>query len=506
MATLLTALSLIAATACGNPSGAGPNGPPDPNAVIRVANHLALTTWDPARSIGGPETQLLGLVYDRLVHSTPEGEPAPGAAESWTFENSGRTLLLSLRHGLRFSDGTALDAEVVKQNLDRARDLPTSTIAANLANIESVEVTDAVTVRISQHNPDFALPMLLADRPGMIANPRTFAQLDAAETPIGSGPFTVVAQQPSVSITLTKNSSFWDANRIKVGGAEIRVIPDPTARLNALRSGEVDLASLEAEQAEDARQLSELRVDAGPSLESAYIWLNPSFDPALADPNVRKAISYALDRNEIVNGVMFGEARPTAQSFPKGHSAYDDALDGQPQHDPTRARRLLADAGLPNGFSFEAVVYSPKMDRVAQAIQSQLAEVGITLTLRALPAFGSATEYFQKKSVDAAIFSTRSGLEPSLLYRQFYLPGQYYNPGNVSSDEVSGLIEKAKHEPSVDARMALYREIAQNVVAQPLGVIPVYSANQIVAHSRVVSGVRTWIDGFPHLDEISMSK
>lgn len=497
-------LVMLVLAACGSGGNENSSGTPDPNATLRVANLLGVSTWDPARSVGGPEIPLFSLVYDRLVHTDPSGDLRPGAAESWEFEDGGATLVLELREGLKFSDGTPITGDVVKQNIKRSLSLPESSIASSMTNILSVDA-DGNTIRIRQKQPDATLPALLSERPGMIVNPANFGALDSDDVPIGSGRFTVTKQQPGVSMSFAKNPAYWDGEVVKVEKVELTVIADSNARLNALRTGEVDIARIDADQVEEARAATDLTLITGPALETGSLLFNPRLQPAFANPEVRQAISLAVDRKAIVDGLLFGQATPTAQFYPEGHRAHVPELDQKVGADPDRARQLLAEAGYSDGFTFDAIVYSPKSDRVAQAVQAQLADVGITMNLKPMPAFGAITEFSQSKAA-AGVFPSQPRVEPNLQFRAAFLPKQFLNPGNINDPEVTRLIAEGAAETDPDNRLKIDKQISERTVVSPLANMPLYSVEMLVVSRDNVDGVASWIDGFPHLDGVWVSR
>ncbi len=502
--TALALLVVLLLAGCGSKGGDKSSGAPDPNATLKVATIIGVATWDPARSLGGPEIPVFSLVYDRLVHTDPSGNLQPGAAESWDFADGGSTLVMQLRAGLKFSDGTPITGDVVKQNIERALSLPQSSIAPSMAKIANVQA-EGNTIRIHQKQPDATLPALLAERPGMIVNPATFGALDADDIPVGSGQFTVTKQQPRVSISFAKNAGYWDAAAVMVAKVELSVMADSTARLNAVRAGEVDIARIDGDQAEDARAASDLTLTTGPALETGSVLFNPSLQPAFAKPEVRQAISLAVDRNAIVESLLFGQATATAQFYPKGHRAHVPELDQEVGADPGRARELLAAAGYPDGFTFEAIVYSPKMDRVAQAVQQQLAKVGITMNLKPNPSSSAITEWSQSKAA-AGVFPSQPRVEPTLQFRSAFLPGQFLNPGNIEDPEVTRLIAASAAETDPEKRIAIDQQISAHTVASPMAIMPLYNVDMLIVSRSDVEGVTSWIDGFPHLDGVSMTR
>src|SRR3546814_18158829 len=124
-----------------------------PYATQNVTKHSGVDTWEPAHSLGAPEIQLLARFYDRLVYTNPSGNLKPGAAKSWHFDDGGSTLAMQLRDGLKFSDGTPITGEVVKQNIERALSLPESSIAPSMAKIANVQ-DEGTTIRINHTEQD----------------------------------------------------------------------------------------------------------------------------------------------------------------------------------------------------------------------------------------------------------------------------------------------------------------------------------------------------------------
>lgn len=501
--SIISAAMILALCACsgGDPSA---KGEADPNGKIRIASHLGLSSWDPARSTGGPELQLFSLVYDRLMRLNRSGELQPGAAETWAFEADGKTLALTLREGMTFDDGTPLNAAVAKQNLERYMTLPESTLSAMMSNIASIEA-NGNTLRITQREPDSGLPSLLADRPGLLVNPAKFTELASDDIPSGSGQFTVTTQEPGVSMALKKNPAYWDADAIKVAEAEISVIADATARLNAVRTGQVDLARIDPEQVEEAESATNLTVTDGPMLETINLYLNPALEPAFAKPEVREAISIAVDRQAIVDGILFGHGTATAQYYPEGHPAHAAGLEERLRPNPDHAKELLARAGYKDGLVFETVVFSPKSDRVAQAIQAQLAAIGIEMNLKPLPGYG-AGQAFTGNQVASGIMTGLPRVEPSLQFRAHFLPNQFWNPGDMEEPELTALIRASIAETDVDKRHEIDRQISTFIATKPMNSMTFYTVKQILVSRDNIQGVETGVDGFPYVDGVTVTK
>lgn len=313
----------------------------DRSARIDVAAAAAVTQWDVARNVGGPEVAVLKLVYDTITDVDEGMQPVPALATEWTTDDSGQTFDFTLRDDVVFTDGTEFDAEVAKANIDRMLTLEGSTVAAGLANVDSVEVVDDHVLRIVQKSPDVSLPAVLADRYGMMMSPASWESEDIA-VPVGSGRFVWSAEQQKVSLTLDRNEDFRDVDSVLLAGVDIQVMEDPLARMNAIKTGAVDMALIGADQIEEAERLAGVSLFRQ-KLNQRIITINPDLEPALADPRVRLALNLAIDREGMVQGVLFGEGEAAYQPLPSGLYGHAEAVVGE--HDPVRARELLEEAG-----------------------------------------------------------------------------------------------------------------------------------------------------------------
>lgn len=498
------AIALTAVTAaCGSGDDSPDNPTTDPAAAIRLAHRTGVASWDIAKSRSGPETPILGLVYDRLVNLQPNGDPAPGLAESWEFGDGGRTLTLKLRGGVTFTDGTPFDASVVKANLERQKTLEGSTVSASLANIESVEATDPNTAVVRQKKADAALVMLLADRFGMMMSPKTITGTADVTEPVGTGPFTLESQTPQASYVFARNDTYWNKDRFKVAKVEITVLEDATARLNALRSGQVDAGLVDANQIDEVKSLAGKSVLPYQGISVRAIWVNQDLVPAFKDPKVRQALNYAIDRKSIVSGLAFGYGEPAYQLVPKISRAHDASIAEPFAYDPDKAKALLAEAGYANGLSFEFGV-QPPFAREAEAIQQQWAEVGVQVKITQIASFALGEALWTKKTIPAGLATWAGRLDPGFSYALNNLPGAPQNPGNFADPQTVALIDAAQAELDPDARTAKLQELARHLATDPQGTWPVFFPQEGLVHDQKVVGLENWSDGFPHLENVGV--
>lgn len=335
--------------------------------------------WSPS------QLQIARAVYDRLAVYDDTYQVQPQLAERIEADRGFTRWTLTLRDGVVFPDGTLLDAAVVKRNLDAQRATPTGSVV--LAPIESVFVTGPRTVVLTTRAPWSSFPHVLTGQVGYIAAPATLDEPGAATAPVGSGPFRVTAWTPGGSVELVRNSSYWRDDAPRLDAVSFRVVPREDERVEALRSGRVDVA-LSADPvalgalAEDA-STGPLRlvVDRDGEAPKATFVLNAAAPPFL-DPVARSAVGAATDRKALhaaaFPGVFDAVKAPTSDAS----VWFDDAP--LPPRDLGRARREAARYeeiyGGPLEFTLEVPADATSL-RLAAEWRRQLAAAGIGVTI-----------------------------------------------------------------------------------------------------------------------------
>ncbi|MCB2124548.1 MAG: ABC transporter substrate-binding protein, partial [Rhodobacteraceae bacterium] len=244
-------------------------------------------------------------VFEGLTRIGPDGSVRPALAASWDVEDGAKTYVFHLHEGVTFHDGTAMDAEDVKFTLDRARaDDSANAQKALFAGIEAVEAVDPLTVRVSLKVPDGNFPFNMAWGDAVIVAPESVA--DAATKPVGTGPFRFAEWAQGDHVTLTRNDAYW-GEPVALSKATFRFISDPTAAFAAMMAGDVDAfpnypaPETLAQLAADPR----FKVIVG-STEGETILAMNNRKPPLDNVKVREAIAHAINRQEIIDGAMFG--------------------------------------------------------------------------------------------------------------------------------------------------------------------------------------------------------
>lgn len=344
---------------------------------------------DPQKEFDSESQTVVQQIYDGLARIDSEGRVVPSLAVSWKRVSPTRTRFF-LRPGVKFHDGEPFDAEAVRFTIARYLDPATGFQARGyLSSIAAVEVVDPLTVDIVTRYPDGILLNRLAGL-ALIIPPRYVKERGEsalAAHPVGTGPFRFVSWERGRAITLAKNPDYWDPGRPKVDRLILRFLPRQE-QLSALKTGKIDISTKldGTETFQGAR--SGIRIIKRPSFYVVYGSFNTSRKP-FNDPRVRRAVNLAIDRDELVRYDALGNGRIIPTVTMDGEEGH--AQDLKPiSYDPAQARRLLREAGYPDGLDVRVAINVPGV-RTAKIVASQLARAGIRAKMTSLT-MGQLTE------------------------------------------------------------------------------------------------------------------
>ena len=428
-----------------------------------MAINLPPRSLDPAQLDDGLSAYVWSGIFDTLLFLGEDGEVGPNAAEEWEYSEDRRTLTLTLREGMTFSNGDPVDAEAARATIERTRTTP-SRLQGKFAAVESVEAPDPRTVVLNLSRPDPSLLVSLAMAAGAIGHPPTFADPNTTLDPVGSGPYVLSdATAAGSNYVLEKRDDYWNAEQFPFQTVTLRVIGDPTAVVNALLGNELNAAF--------AQSVSLQRIEAAgysisEPLPSAIFGLiladrEGTIAPPLADVRVRQAINMAIDREGIVRSILSGAATPTEQYFSKSNPAYAEDLEGTYEFDPDAARELLAEAGYADGFSL-TMPSTLISQRYEPTLSQLLGDVGIDVTWEPVPPANTASS-LQSRQYPAVLWA-QGGLPAPLEVTDRYGENAQLNPFDVPSPEVTDLLAQIAEDP--DGSADAYEEIGRIAVEE----------------------------------------
>lgn len=440
----------------------------DTEATLTYAKHFAPTQFDPQTSRNFRSDQSWQeIIYDSLLDTaqTDEGIVIVGnLADTFEVSEDGLTVTFGLRDDVVFTDGTPFDSASVKANFERGLTLEESTVATLFAKIASVDTPDATTVVLNLSEPDSRLLWWLASVPGFQISPAAFAG-NVATTPVGTSAYTLGSvSEAGVTYERRTDGNIWNSQTGLVKTIELVAVVDDNARINGFLSGEYDVIEvrettldLALEVENDGEGTINLSVPQSPLV----YYMNNSRAP-LDDVRVRQALSLAIDREALNEGLFNGTCSPMDQVFPAGIAGHLEGV--TPEYDPERAMELLAEAGA-SDLAFEMVVAAvPGVQRPAEAIQQMWAEVGVTVTLTPIDGGTVRADFRSGVGDAAAILIPVEPPDPNNIVAQYI---GIDNPGGQVDPELRELsdtvLEMAIDDPGrVDALQAWNEYVRAN--------------------------------------------
>ena len=417
---------------------------------------------------------VLYAVHDALVKPMPAGENTPSLAESWTQSKDGLVYEFVLRKGARFHNGDPVTAEDVKFSFDRYRGA-----AAKLLHdrVREVQVVDAGRVRfhLKEPWPDFMTFYGTSATGAAWIVPRKYVEKvgedDFKKAPIGAGPYHVVSSTPGVELVMEDFEGYW-RKVPSVKRLVFRSMPDETTRAAALKAGDVDIAYLlSGPTAEEVKRTPGLRLAAAMPPGVVFLDLPEQWDPKSPwhDLRVRQAAGAALDRAALSQAETLGLSRPTGGLIPRVldfSRAYDP-----PAYDPARAKRLLAEAGYPNGFDAGDLSPFPPYFSLAEAVGSYLQAVGVRTRMRTMERAAFLTAWREKKLRGVIMGLGAPAGNAATRIEVYVTRGGIYSSGEVP--EIEALFQRQARELDRKKREGMLHQIQQIMYDRAM-YVPIY--------------------------------
>jgi peptide/nickel transport system substrate-binding protein len=465
----------------GNGGGGGGGG----DDVLIAAVAAQPDQLDPHVTSAYPSFQVLENVYDTLV--VPDAGDLtmqPSLATEWETSEDELTWTFTLRDDVTFHDGSEFDSADVVYSYNRIIDEELNN-SYRFANVESVEADGPQTVVITVSQPTPNLLALIGAFKGMAILPENGAEdLDLTTEANGTGPFMLESSDAS-STVLTAYEDYW-GGAPSVSGVEFRYITEPAAALTALRNGEVHWTdNVPPQQVSSLEDDDEVELATTPSVDYWYMSMN--FDrPPFDDIDVRRAISFAVDRAEVTEAARFEAARPNQTAIPEDSFFHYDYAPFE--RDVEQAQQLLADAGVETPLTMGLMVTDefPETVTAAQVIASQLGEIGIEVNIETLD-FATWLDRQARGEFDAFLLGWLGNLDPFDYYHAQHITDGGSNYQGYSNPEVDRLLTEAASETDEDARKDLYDE-AVTMIVDDVSYLYLYNPDVVQAWVPGLSG------------------
>ncbi|MCC2614120.1 ABC transporter substrate-binding protein [Neorhizobium petrolearium] len=462
---------------------------PSPGGTLRIAMPFNPAALDPITGRNVPDFNALYAIFDALIAFDPATlELKPMLAKDWTFTDP-KTLVLNLVDGVKFHDGTPFTAEAVKFNLDRSMNDPRSNVKSDLVSVASVAATGSGQVTIKLKQPNYSLPTILTGRVGCIVSPASIqaaANGNVDRNPVGTGPFKFVEWQDNTLIKVARNPDYWQKGLPYLDGIDFRIINELNTAARTVTAGETDLAlNMAAQQIATARRMPDLTAEANPSMIFFTLMMNFA-KPPLNDIRVRQAMNYAINREELNKVLMLGLGQPTSTMFPKDFWAVDAGTANFYQHDPEKARKLLAEAGYPNGLEVETWSWPDQTSiQRLELVGNQLSQVGIRLKVTPSPP-QVVNQFFYIEGKGSMILNPQGGwLDPSQTYERLFGASGQFNAGKVEDPQFRKLLDATGASADAGERKAAFAALQRFVVEQALHLPLVTSAAMSIRNKKV---------------------
>lgn len=460
---------------------------------------------DPHGANDGTSLYVMSTMYDKLVYLDKDLEITPGLAESLE-QIEDHIWEAKLRENVEFHDGTILDAETVKMNLDRVRDPDIASPVSFLYEmIEEVEVVDDLTIHIKTTYPFASLPAHLAHPGGNIISKKAIEKDNEAiengqapfstinEDPIGTGPFKFEDKEHGVSVKVVRNDNYWDEEKAQSASITFKTIPEDFTRIAELETGGADI--IYPVSPSDVNQIDssdQTYVQQSKSSNLTYLGFNNQVEP-FDQKEVRQAISMVINKESLIDGILDGIAIPAKGPLAPTVFGYSENID-QLEYDLDQAKELMKEAGYEEGFETTLLTYESGANAdLAVFIQSELKQLNIDVKIDTietgayLDATGEGESELFIGSWGTVTLDADYGLYP------MFHSSNAGHPGNRSFTEnkaIDRLLQQAREETDEEKRLKLYEEV-QNVIAEEAPVAFLY-------HSELLAGLHEATEDFWH--------
>jgi len=455
-----------------------PSAPREPvpvyGGVLRFALDRGFDNFDPAYQFDIAFRRVNHAIYGTLVVLNPDGTIEPSLARSWDISSDGRSITFKLEEDIEFHDGSKLDAQAVKWNFDRFLDPEVGSPRSRdlVPPLESVDVVDEATVRFNLSQAFRPLLIPLTVRAGHLASPTAVQELnsyserigDFGRHPVGAGAFRFKEWVPGSHVEVVRNDNYWDEGKPYLDAIRFPIVPDRQVIFAMLRTSNLDILDTmlpsDVGIAEQNPNIDVLSID-GFVVDNWYFrnTVEPWNNKAL-----RQAVSYAIDREAMVDVIYDGLAEPAYYPLGKAYGTWYDSTIQMYKYSPEKAREKVKEAGYPEGFSYTQPCRSTGFQMLrCEVVQSMLGDVGINMTIQPYEHAAYFGDWRTGKFNEPLVLSIFSRIDPHRnLHRLFHSGGSFNGPAgpDYNNPEYDRLIDEASTIYDISKAKALYTKAA----------------------------------------------
>jgi peptide/nickel transport system substrate-binding protein len=477
---------------------------PKAGGTLTVVLDGEIDTIDPHKSVTIVGAQVWPNIFESLVKQTLSLDAVePLLAESWE-QPDDVTYIFKLRQGVKFHNGDDFTAEDVKASFDRVTDEATgASRRPDFLPVAAVEVVDDYTVKFTMSAPYGPFLSKLENLAILPAGQTS----DPAQEPIGTGPFKFKEWITGQSITLEKNPDYWQTGLPYLDSIVYRPIAEPSTRIVELQTGNVDV--LNAVPAKDVATLeadANLIVHRNAGVTRDHVGFNMESPIFKDNPNLRKAIAWAVDRETIANTILYGLAAPAQVAIPTSHWAYNPAVEGAYGFDLAKAKEYYDQAApKPTEITVKVSPTYPDQIKMAELMQPALKEIGIDLKIEQLEWSTWIDTVVVKGDYDMEIVLISGGSDPDDFFYQWHHTGEVFNIWRYSDPEMDSLLEQGRTTVDQDARKEIYYKIQEKLI-EDVPLAHIIYRDQIMAANAAVQNFPMRLDSVLRFNETWLNR
>lgn len=460
---------------------------------LKIALSADITSLDPQGHNDTKSERVSFLLFNRLFRLDTDFNVVPDLAESWE-QTSDTEWTIKIKEGVKFTDGKEMTSEDVKYSLDRSKTMPK--VQHVLSEVASVDIVDTYTVKITTNVPfsPFLYTLVHAGASIVPAGTEDFS------TPVGSGPYKFVEWVSGDKVVLEKNADYFDADNMgQMNKIIFKVIPEGTSRTIALETGEVDIVDeLPNNDIQKVTDNDALTLYESASTRIDYFGMNNAKAP-FDNQLVRQAMNYAIDKEAVmivaINGAGIEGTSVLAPSM-LGFKGADYS------YDPEKAKALLAEAGYPDGFKITIWASGDERKRIAEVIQANLLEVGITAEIEMLE-WGTYLDGLMKGDEEAYVLGWTSNPDPDStltpLFHSESIGGMNFS--RINDTKIDEYITSARAELDTAKRVTIYNDF-HTYIMDKAPIVPLFVKNNLVGANKALKGVELSPQGLWNIEKI----
>lgn len=466
--------------------------------TLKIAYTADPEGLDPQRTAAVSTLTVASNIFDTLITCDSNWNLKSDLAKDWDISDDGMEITFHLNEGVLFHNGREMTADDVKYSFERLKDAE-SPKASMYENIIGIEVIDPYAIKFTTEKLDVDLLYSFA-YPWTAIVPQECAD-DLKTNPVGTGAYKFVEWTPQEAIKLVRNDDYF-GDKAKIQNVEFQLIPDATSQLAALMVGDINITEVTADQIDVLNNTDGVKGYSVPINSIQILALNQE-NEYLSNEKVRQAIAMAIDKDEIINTVVWGNGTKIGSHLPVSSPYYIDTSDVMP-YDVEKAKALLAEAGYPDGFTISLKLpksYQTHVD-AGQIIADQLGKIGITCNVEIIEWAAWMSDVYTDKKYDMTVIAHSGRLDPyNFLARYKSTSGDYIS---LLSGDVDSLLDEALQEKDEAKRKEVYADI-QKVLAEEVPAVYIQSLNRFYGLSDNVEGFEEYPIDIMNLKAVSFS-